>query len=312
MNTAPRIKILIFGKSGQVAKSLQAKSEYIANTVSLGRDSCDVTDLNAIKSAIDSVNPDIIINASAYTAVDKAESDIAAAENLNARAPAFMASICKKHSIPLIHYSTDYVFDGCKKDAYLESDITNPASVYGRTKRDGELEILNSGTAAFIFRTSWIFSNTGNNFVKTMQRLCRTQEELKVIADQFGAPTSSDAIAQATLFIIAQRLGNIASLKLRRGSELKQALCENFALFSGIYNLTCSGSTSWHGFATAIIEKERLAFGDAIKCKNIILLSTEEYPLPAKRPANSILSNEKLRQAFAIHMPTWQDELNRL
>ncbi len=287
------MKILLIGKNGQVGHELQRTLLPLGELVALGRDSLDLNDPSALKQVLASEAPDVIVNASAYTAVDRAEADEAGALAVNGAAVAAMAAHARIHGALLVHYSTDYVFDGDKAAPYVEDDATAPQSAYGRSKRAGEEAILASACKALVFRTSWVFSAHGGNFIKTMLRLAGERESLNVVADQFGAPTSAELIADVTALAIAA---------YRRG-----------ALADGIYHLTAAGATSWHGLASYAIERAK-ARGAALKVDpaQIKPIPTEAYPLPAKRPKNSRLDTSKLSDALDLRLPDWKIHVDRL
>lgn len=287
------MKILLIGKNGQVGQELQRTLLPLGDVAALGRESLELGDLAAVEQVLAAQAPDVIVNASAYTAVDRAESDEALATAVNAGAVAAMAAYAREHGALLVHYSTDYVFDGTKETPYREDDATAPQSAYGRSKRAGEEAILASGCQALVFRTSWVFSSHGGNFIKTMLRLAGERDSLNVVADQFGAPTSAELIADVTALAIAA---------YRRG-----------ALAGGIYHLTASGATSWHGLASYAIERA-IARGASLKADpaQIKPIPTEAYPLPAKRPRNSRLDTSKLCGALDLQMPDWKVHVDRL
>jgi len=287
------MKILLIGKNGQVGRELQRTLLPLGELVALGRDGLDLSDLAAVKQVLASQRADVIVNASAYTAVDRAEADEAGAVAVNATAVGAMAEYASARGALLVHYSTDYVFDGDKAGPYREDDATAPQSAYGRSKRAGEEAILASGCKALVFRTSWVFSAHGGNFIKTMLRLAGERDSLNVVADQIGAPTSAELIADVTALAVAT---------YRRG-----------ALASGIYHLTAAGSTSWHGLASYAIEGAK-ARGAAIKVDpaQIKPIPTEAYPLPAKRPKNSRLDTGKLAGALGLQLPDWKIHVDRL
>jgi len=287
------MKILLIGKNGQVGHELQRTLLPLGELVALGRDSLDLNDPSALKQVLASEAADVIVNASAYTAVDRAEADEAGALAVNGAAVAAMAAHARIHGALLVHYSTDYVFDGDQAAPYVEDDATAPQSAYGRSKRAGEEAILASACKALVFRTSWVFSAHGGNFIKTMLRLAGERESLNVVADQFGAPTSAELIADVTALAIAA---------YRRG-----------ALADGIYHLTAAGATSWHGLASYAIERAQ-ARGAALKVDpaQIKPIPTEAYPLPAKRPKNSRLDTSKLSDALDLRLPDWKIHVDRL
>jgi dTDP-4-dehydrorhamnose reductase len=284
------VKVLLFGPNGQVGRALSRAAPASAEIVALDRQAVDLTNTDAIAAAVDAHRPTAIVNAAAYTAVDRAESDADAAHRINAAAPDAMAKAAAKHDALLLHYSTDYVFDGRKTGAYVETDSTNPLGVYGRTKLEGEKAIEVSGCRHVILRTSWVYGNDGANFMKTMLRLAGERDHLKIVSDQIGAPTSSDAIAEATWQLLHRYFKSSDPLSL-----------------SGIYHFTCGGSTSWHGFAEAIFE----AFLTPEQKSRLTVepISTTDYPTPAQRPSNSVLSNDKLKAAFHLALPDWRTAL---
>lgn len=287
------MKILLLGKDGQVGRELQRTLLPLGEVVALGRSEVDLQNLSALRDALHVQAPGIIVNASAYTAVDKAETDEAVAYRVNAEAVGVMASYAQHCGALLVHYSTDYVYDGENAKAYLETDGVNPQSVYGRSKRSGEEAILQSGCKALIFRTSWVFSTHGGNFIKTILRLAKERESLNIISDQHGSPTSAELIADVTsLAIAAYRKRTLAS---------------------GIYHLTAAGETSWHGLACHVVERA-LANGATLKIKaeQIQAIPTEAYPLPAKRPKNSLMNSGKLSSALELHLPNWKIHVDRV
>ena len=280
------MSILIIGRSGQVATALRSRSTDTHRIVALGRDIADLTDAASIEKAISRFFPSLIINAAAYTAVDQAESDEDAAFALNCHGPAKLADLCENHKIPLIHYSTDYVFDGTKEEPYVETDPTSPIGVYGRSKLAGELEITARTGRAIILRTAWVYSTTGGNFVKNMLRLASDRDRVSVVDDQVGCPTAASDIADATLRIAQSVLsGN----------------CHY-----GTFHMCGSGETSWFGFAKEIFQISAQQNGPFA---TVVPIPTAEYPTPAKRPANSRLACEKLKTVYGIYLPTWTDSL---
>lgn len=286
------MKILLLGKNGQVGHALQHHLLTVGGeVVALGRNDVDVTDLSALKKVLDYHAPSIIVNAVAYTAVDKAETEEHLSAQINAEALVTLSAYAKHKDALLVHYSTDYVFDGEKTDPYLETDLTNPQNVYGRTKRLGEEVILNSGCKAFIFRTSWVYSAHGNNFVKTMLRLAVERDSLNVVADQIGAPTSADLIARLSTQAIRQYIHAQAPL--------------------GLYHLTAAGYTSWHGFACQVVQRARTN-GLSLKLHpdNIHPVATSAYPLPAKRPKNSRLDTSAFVRVFGEEFLDWRVDVD--
>ncbi|MDR3725108.1 MAG: dTDP-4-dehydrorhamnose reductase [Terracidiphilus sp.] len=253
----------------------------------------DFTHPDSIRNAVREVEPAVIVNAAAYTAVDKAESELELATAINATGPGVLAEEAKRLGGLLVHYSTDYVFDGSKQTPWVETDVPNPLNVYGRTKLAGDQAIQDSGCDHLIFRTSWVYGARGKNFLLTMLRLGKERSELRIVDDQIGSPTSSECIAQATSDVLAQVLSPCGA-----GVEGR----------SGVYNLTSSGETSWFGFTKAILTEDAARFGSLLP--NLVPILTADYPTPAKRPANSRLCCERLEQTFGVTLPYWGDALS--
>lgn len=288
--------ILLTGKDGQVGWELQRSLAPLGHVVAMGRASMDLANPDKIRSVIREIKPNLIVNAAAYTAVDKAESESDLAMTINGTAPGILAEEGKRLGAALIHYSTDYVFDGSKQGDYQEGDPTNPISVYGQTKLAGEHAIQAVGADHLILRTSWVYGLRGSNFLLTMLRLAREREELRVVSDQIGSPTWSRMIAEATALVVARWYDHHGT-----SSRPKADL-------SGVYNLTAGDCTSWHKFAQEIV---RLAAArEALAVKQVTPITTTEYPTPASRPANSHLAQEKLYQGFGIRLPNWLDSLS--
>lgn len=282
--------ILLTGVNGQVGFELARSLQGLGKVVALDRNGLDLGDLDQVRRVVREVKPGLIVNPAAHTAVDKAETDVEAAMRLNAEAPGVLAEEARRLGAALVHYSTDYVFDGTKNGAYVETDTVNPQNVYGKSKLAGEQAIAASGCAHLIFRTSWVYGTRGKNFLLTMLRLGADRDELSVVADQFGAPTWSNTIAALSANVLAQ-----APL-VGEGDWWQK--------HSGIYHLTASGATSWHGFAEAIFE-----FSDLAKKPSVKPIPASAYPVPAARPENSRMSNDKLASAFGVRAPTWDDAL---
>ncbi len=285
------MKILVTGRNGQVGWELQRTLAPLGEVVALDRQALDLRNPDAIRAVVREIKPHLIVNPAAYTAVDKAESEAEVAQAVNGVAPGILAEEAKRLGAALIHYSTDYVFDGSKNGAYREEDAPCPINVYGKTKLAGEDAVRAVGVPHLILRTSWVYGVRGKNFLLTMLRLGKEREELKIVADQNGAPTWSRLIAEATAHIAAQRLTRLQEL-------------------DGIYNFTSSGCTSWHGFADAIFAHAARTTPSPEKILRLTPIATSEYPLPAPRPANSVLSGDKLRREFGLVMPDWRDNLN--
>lgn len=278
------MRVLLLGGSGQVGHAFKTRDAFNGELVVANRRECDLTDAEGLRLLLRRVTPDVIVNAAAYTAVDKAEGDRETCYAVNAIAPGVMAKEAAALGAKLVHYSTDYVFDGTKAGTYTESDSTGPRNVYGASKLAGEEAIAKAGGEFLILRTSWVYSNHGANFLKTMLRLGAERAELRIVADQHGAPTSADAIADATVKI------------------LKKAAAGQWT--GGVFHMTAAGATTWHGFAKAI-------FARAASAKpSLIPIATVDYPTPAARPANSLLSNEKFAATFGFRLPDWEQELD--
>lgn len=281
------MKLLLLGKNGQVGFELQRALAPLGEVVAYGRNECDLADGAGLSQCIDKVAPDVIVNAAAYTAVDKAESDSELAYAINSIAPKIIAQKAAELGALLVHYSTDYVFDGDKKVAYVETDSTNPQNIYGASKLAGEQQLQSSTANYLIFRTCWVVGAQGNNFAKTMLRLASEHDSLKVVSDQIGVPTSAALIADVTGHVIRQVV-----------SERKHY---------GIYHLAAAGQTNWHEYACHVIETARKAGKPiTVKPEAIRPITTSEYPTPAKRPSNSLLNTEKLCSTFNLHMPDWR------
>jgi dTDP-4-dehydrorhamnose reductase len=287
-------RILLTGATGQVGWELARALVPLGGVVvSPARAELDLGRPETLAAAIDAAQPDVIINAAAYTAVDKAESDAATARAVNADAPLELANAARKHNALLIHYSTDYVFDGRKDGAYVEEDTPNPLSVYGQTKLAGDMAIRESGADHMIFRTSWVYASRGTNFLLTMLRLATEREELRVVDDQCGAPTWSRLIAVSTVLALRQ--------ELTRRQEGK--------FESAVINLATGGAVTWYGFANAIIAAAR-AHGMPMKCRDVLPITTADYPLPAQRPANSRLACARLAKRYGVQLPEWNRCMN--
>jgi dTDP-4-dehydrorhamnose reductase len=287
-------EILILGKQGQVAWELQVALSTLGNLTVLGSQELDLANPDRISTKVRELQPDIIVNAAAYTAVDKAEQEPELCHSINAIAPGILAELARESQSLLIHYSTEYVFDGQQTTPYLETDRPNPLGVYGASKLAGERAIIQADCPHLIFRTTWVYGNRGKNFMLTILRLAAERSELKIVADQVGAPTWSRAIATATAQIIAQ------SHRDRSGIR-------------GLYNLSSGGKTSWHGFASEIVNKYRSQYPDrSLAVENILPIPASQYPTPAQRPANSVLDNSKILADFGVQLPDWQISLGQL
>jgi len=287
------MKILLLGANGQVGTELQRTLLVLGELKSCTRAQANLEDLQGLRSLIQDYQPNVIVNAAAYTAVDQAESDKDKAELVNTDAVGVMAHEAKDLDAWLIHYSTDYVFDGEKLNAYVESDPTSPINIYGNTKCKGEELITSSGCKHLIFRTSWVYGSHGNNFAKTMIRLFQEKDELSVVNDQIGVPTSAELIADVTSACLMQ--------SLQKDTDL-----------SGVYHLAPNGNTSWYGFAEYLCEKGKFIVDGMSNCSvGLSPIATLQYPTPAKRPENSLLNTNKISQAFGVFMPMWQVHVDR-
>ena len=291
------MKILLLGKDGQVGWELQRALAPLGELRALGRADADFSRPETLRAPIAAFGPDVIVNAAAYTAVDKAESDAATAHSVNALAPGVLAEEAATRGAWLVHYSTDYVFDGTKEGAYVEGDATNPLSVYGRTKCEGEARIRATGARHLILRTSWVFAARGGNFAKTMLRLAQERDNLNVVADQHGAPTGAELIADATA---------LALHSLRDAGPASSVM-------SGTYHLAAAGATTWHGYAQHVLA-QALAQGARLKAtpQAVLPVSTQAWPTPAARPRNSRLDTQLFETTFGLRMPDWRDHVDRL
>lgn len=280
------MNILLTGRNGQVGWELQRTLLPLGRIHAFGHAELDLADAAAVRRKLDEVRPDAIVNAAAYTAVDKAESEPEQANAVNAAAPALLAQEASRRGALLIHYSTDYVYDGAKAAPYVETDPTGPLGTYGRSKLAGEAGIRVAGADHLIFRTSWVYAARGANFLRTILRLAAEREELRIVADQVGAPTWARLIAEATAHALRQ------AMQERSGGTFE----------SGVFHLTAAGETSWHGFAAAIV-----AGRGGLRVKTVTPITTAEYPLPAARPANSRLNTDAFRARFGLVLPDWRD-----
>lgn len=312
-----KLRVLLTGKNGQVGSELARLLPSMGELAAFGRAELDLAKPHDIRRVIAQVRPNLIINAAAYTAVDQAEKEESLARTINADAPAMIADEARKVRAFLVHYSTDYVFDGSKRSPYAEDDRTNPLSAYGRTKLAGEEAIRSSGVPHLILRTAWVYATSGKNFLLTVLRLASTREELRIVNDQFGAPTPARAIAEATTRLVEHSKSDPVGF-----------LEQN----AGTYHLTASGETTWHEFAVAILNAiqplapaagsrdaaERPGIpgwlaaatgGRPIVCKRVVPITTAEYPTPATRPAYSVLSNTRFASTFGFSLPDWRTQL---
>jgi dTDP-4-dehydrorhamnose reductase len=301
--------ILLTGKTGQLGSELNRLLPKLGEVIAPERNDLDLREPEKIRQVMRNVNPQLVVNAAAYTAVDAAETDEATALAVNAEAPRLLAQESKKIGAMLVHFSTDYVFDGSTKAPYEETDPTNPINVYGKTKLAGEQAVRSSGVSHLIFRTAWVYATRGRNFLLTILRLATEREELKIVADQVGAPTCAVDLAEATTRILT---GMIAGDKGQFG----------FPEVSGTYQMTAAGETTWYEFTNAILEEARRApqnllwlasvtKGRPLIARHVVPISTEEFRSPTRRPAYSVLSNARLKQVFGVTLPDWRTQLHQ-
>ena len=301
--------ILLTGKNGQVGGELLPFLPQLGKVVALGRDQLDLSKPDDISRTIREVRPQLIVNTAAYTAVDQAEADLAMAHAINAEAPRLMAEEARKIGAVLVHYSTDYVFDGAKRTPYDEADSANPMNVYGKTKFAGEQAIRTSGVTHLMFRTAWVYATRGRNFLLTILRLATEREELRIVSDQVGAPTCASDVAAAT-------------------SKILTGICERnhgefvFSEVSGTYHMSAAGQTTWYDFAKTVLEKAgatsqglvwlaKATHGRQLIARRVVPISTEEFRSPTQRPVYSVLSNSRLIQTFGVALPDWHTQLQR-
>ncbi len=291
------MKILLLGKSGQVGWELQRSLAVLGEVTALNRASTlhcgDLGNLAGLAATVRALRPDVIVNAAAYTAVDKAEGDLVQAQTINAEAPGVLAEEAARLGALLVHYSTDYVFNGSGATPWRETDATGPLSIYGRTKLEGEQRIQQAGAHHLIFRTSWVYAARGGNFAKTMLRLARERERLTVIDDQFGVPTGAELLADITAQVIPQALSR--------------------AEIGGIFHLAAAGETNWHAYAKYVIDYAKSVKTAAdFAVKEVAAIPASAFPLPAPRPFNSRLDTTKLRTTFGLNLPPWEQGVARM
>lgn len=290
------MNIVIVGYNGQLAWELRRALPALGAVAAIGRPEIDLGEPDSIRRAIRKHKPDVIVNAAAYTAVDQAEAEREVAFRVNAEGPSVMADEARKINALFITYSTDYVFDGRKSSPYTELDEPNPLNAYGASKLAGDQAVESAGGEYLILRTAWVYAPRGKNFLRTMIRLAVERKELRVVDDQIGAPTSSEELAQATgeiLRRLARPEGRLGALSGRQG----------------VYNMTSQGYVSWCGFATAIVEEMRRRWTKEEDLAKVVAITSQDYPTPAERPKNSVLSNEKIKRTFGIVLPEWKTSL---
>lgn len=287
------MRMLLTGAHGQLGSELLPRLQPLGDVVAVGRAECDFSSDEAVRKLVAEVRPEVLVNPAAYTAVNEAEAQRELAFAINATAPGVLAEEAARIGAMLVHYSTDYVFDGSKTAAYIESDETAPLNVYGASKLAGEQAVCAAGGRYLVLRTSWVYGANGNNFLLTIRRLAHEREELRIVVDQVGAPTSSLQLAEATARLIRQ-YAPVSAGKFP----------------SGLYHATAAGSISWCGFAKAIVAELRAAGeGESFRVREIAPIRSDQYPTPARRPRNSVLSNEKFERTFGFRLGSWQEGL---
>lgn len=298
------MKILLTGQSGQIGHELALSLQGLGEVMSFSRQQMDLADLDQIRDTIRATRPDLIINPAAYTAVVKAENEPELATRINGEAPGVIAEEAQRLGAPMVHYSTDYVFDGTQSQPYDETSPTHPINVYGQSKCAGEEAIARHCEAYWILRTSWVYSVGGGNFLKTVIRLAQEQEKFTIVGDQFGAPTWSKTISDVTRRLLVNQPAGL-------NRQHQQLDLERLRQTSGIYHLTAAGETSWHGYASFIVDQlQAMQVPIRVISKNMITpVPSETYPTPPKRPKSSRLSGTKLASTFHVAMPQWQNEV---
>lgn len=291
MDSTRSLRILLTGPDGQVGWECRRSLQALGAVHGVGRAECDLTRPDAIRAVVRQAAPDLIVNTAAYTAVDRAESEPDLARAVNAEAPAVLAEEARRLGASLVHLSTDYVFDGNKPSPYVEDDACNPLSVYGRTKWLGEQAVLASGASAMVLRTSWVYATRGHNFLRTIVRLAREREELRIVDDQWGAPTWARSIAEA-----------IAAIAARAGSE-RAAVAAALAERGGVFHMTAAGRTNWHQFAHRIVHH---VADPGRRLRSIAAIPSRDYPTPARRPTNSVLDCTRLARLWGVALPHWE------
>lgn len=298
------MRIVVLGRNGQLGCALQRELGRCGLVIAVGRESADLENPRQLRRYLRSMMPDVIVNAAAYTNVDRAEAEPRRAKVVNGIAPGIIAEEALRARAVLFHFSTDYVFDGEKREPYLERDTTAPLNTYGETKLLGEEAIEEVGGAYLILRTSWVFSERGENFLQKILRRAQEKKELAVVNDQVGVPTSASALAQATRGVLQKLQRDARYRGMRFYTAAKKA--------SGIYNAVCAGHGTWHDFASAIVEFARSTpLREGLRVVRVVPISSDQFPSPAKRPAYSVLATEKLHARFAIELPHWRSCMER-
>ncbi len=294
------MRILLTGIRGQVGGALHQPLSSLGEVVAVDRSALDLSHPKSIQPFLESARPDFIVNPAAYTAVDQAEDESELAYRVNAEAPHAMAKWAAVHDVPILHFSTDYVFDGSGTQPWRETDPTDPLSVYGASKLAGEHSVRGENGCHAIVRTCWVYASTGRNFLTTMVRLAQERAELRVVADQVGAPTSAAAIAD----------GVMSMLKPRRDESAQSMVRARLSETGGLLHMCAAGETSWHGFARAIVEELR-TMGAQLSARDVVPIQSSEFPTKVRRPKNSRLSNDRLHELFGFEMRHWRDDLTR-
>jgi dTDP-4-dehydrorhamnose reductase len=295
------MRILLTGAEGQVGRALREPLQSLGTVLVPNRTAFDLSRPDLLSPLLDSLSPDLIVNPAAYTAVDRAEDEVELAFRINAEAPKILARWAALHRVPMLHFSTDYVFDGSGQKPWCEDDPTGPLSVYGASKLAGETGVREVGGDHLVVRTSWVFSSTGNNFMNTISRLAKERAELRIVSDQFGAPTSAQSIAEGVISIL--QASAATSIEFRRAE-----IARRFGLAQGLLHVSNAGETNWYRFGCAIVEGLR-ARGTPLAVRNIVPIETRDYPTKAQRPFNSRLDSTRLNQQFGFQMPNWQNAL---
>jgi dTDP-4-dehydrorhamnose reductase len=288
------MKILVTGRDGQLGWELARSLQALGPVTAVGRSELDLADWRTVAARVAAFDADVVVNAAAYTAVDGAETEVERALDVNARAVGQMASACAASGATLLHFSTDYVYDGRKSEPYVETDPTGPLSMYGRSKLEGEHAIVAAGCAHAIFRTSWVYAIRGSNFLRTMLRLARDRETLRIVDDQHGAPTWARSLAEATAAVLA------------RAGCSRADVCGALQQRGGVFHMSNAGSTTWHGFARRIFDEIP---DPARALGSLVPIPAREYPTPATRPSNSVLDNGRLAREWGVQLPAWHDAL---
>ena len=308
MAEAAPLRMLLLGAQGQLGHALTQTLPVLGEVLALGRQQVDLAQAESLRALLDQHQPQLIVNAAAYTAVDKAEQEPDVAHAINAQAPAVLAQWAAAHGAVLVHYSTDYVFDGQSPQPYTEADVPAPQSVYGQSKWAGERAVQAAGGRHLVFRTSWVVGAHGGNFLKTMLRLGTERDSLRVVADQHGAPTSTDLIAHTTLEVLKQMRADLVGPGQVPHSTDAGAWAPANDTRWGLYHLAAAGETTWHAYAChAIARATALGWPMRASAQRIEEIDTAQYPLPAPRPANSRLNTQRLQSRFGVTLPDWRD-----